>query len=78
MARLVQRDTGSVVNIPDEDAAAVLALGHYDELKGDPPKSRREAARDFRRQARATESTSTSRPAKKATAKKASSSKSSK
>jgi hypothetical protein len=30
MARLRQRDTGSVVNVPDEDAAGVLAFGYYE------------------------------------------------
>jgi len=30
MARLRERQTGSVVNVPDEKVAQVLALGHYD------------------------------------------------
>ena len=30
MGRLRQRDTGSVINVPDEDEAAVLALGYYE------------------------------------------------
>lgn len=39
MGRLVQRDTGSVVNVPDEDEAAILALGYYDrEQKSEPAK----------------------------------------
>jgi hypothetical protein len=30
MARLKQRDTGSIVNVPDEDEEAVLATGYYE------------------------------------------------
>jgi hypothetical protein len=30
MARLRQRHTGSVVNVPDEHAAAFLTFGYYD------------------------------------------------
>ena len=34
MARLKERNTGSVVNVPDEDEAAVLALGYYERADG--------------------------------------------
>lgn len=34
MARLKERNTGSVVNVPDEDEAAVLALGYYERAEG--------------------------------------------
>lgn len=41
MARLKERNTGSLVNVPDEDAAAVLALGYYEpaDKKATPAKS---------------------------------------
>ena len=33
MGQLRERNTGSVVNVPDEDEAAVLALGYYEQVK---------------------------------------------
>lgn len=36
MGRLRERNTGSVVNVPDEDEAEVLALGYYERV--DEPK----------------------------------------
>lgn len=38
MARLRERQTGAVVNVPDEKVAQVTALGHY-ELIDKPSKS---------------------------------------
>jgi hypothetical protein len=35
MPRLVERNTGSVVNVPEEKVANVLALGYYEREKGD-------------------------------------------
>jgi hypothetical protein len=39
MGQLRQRDTGSVVNVPDEDEAAVLALGQYEPVKAPAKKA---------------------------------------
>ena len=33
MGRLRERNTGSIVNVPDEDEAAVLALGYYEQFE---------------------------------------------
>lgn len=33
MALLKQRDTGSTLNVPDEDVDAILALGNYELVK---------------------------------------------
>lgn len=34
MGLLRERNTGSTVNVPDEDEAAILALGYYERVKG--------------------------------------------
>lgn len=37
MGQLRERNTGSVVSVPDEDEAAVLALGYYEQVKDKAP-----------------------------------------
>lgn len=37
MGQLRERNTGSVVNVPDGDEAAVLALGYYEPIKDKAP-----------------------------------------
>ena len=43
MGKLRERNTGSVVNVPDEDEAAVLALGYYERV--DSSSSKKAAAK---------------------------------
>lgn len=42
MPRLRERNTGSVVNVPDAQVGAVLALGYY-ELVDEPSKAKKAA-----------------------------------
>ena len=39
MARLRERNTGSVVNVPDEKVDQVLATGYYELAKGETAKT---------------------------------------
>ena len=45
MGRLRERNTGSVVNVPDEDEAAVLALGYYEPVKESKTATKKAAAK---------------------------------
>jgi hypothetical protein len=44
MPRLVERNTGSVVNVPEEKVANVLALGYYERKQGDDKTAAKKAA----------------------------------
>jgi hypothetical protein len=43
MGKLRERNTGSIVNVPDEDEAGVLALGYYE--KADKTAEKKSAAK---------------------------------
>ena len=45
MARIRERNTGSVVNVPDEKVAQVVALGYYEPVKGDSAPAKKAPAK---------------------------------
>jgi hypothetical protein len=45
MGQLRERNTGSVVNVPDEDEAAVLALGYYEQVKDKKESAKKSTAK---------------------------------
>ena len=44
MARLRERNTGSVVNVADEQVDAVLALGYYERVDEQKPAAKKAAS----------------------------------
>ena len=44
MAQLRERQTGSVVNVPDEKVAQVVALGYYEPVKSEKTPAKKAAS----------------------------------